>query len=220
MKTSTVDSVSQAPPSARSVACKFVVAVVSALLCAAVGGARATGPFPDMLSTADRDRLSRYEPIRRATLAFVQKHAEPEDLAVLQSVLQGSASDLAPADMAGEWLCRTIKLSRKRDLPLIIYPDFRCIITDDTAGLRLKRLTGSQRTAGTFYDVGETKLGYVGALALGDETRTPAYGENPERNHVGYLIAVSPERMRVEFPSPVFESDFDILELHRPVSGR
>ena len=206
----------QRRPCAQSLARNAFLFVGSAVLFAVAACAQASGPFPDMLSTADRDRLSRYEPIRRATLEFVWQHAAPRDLAALQSVLNGSASDLRPAEMAGEWLCRTIKLSRKRDLPLVIYPDFRCVITDDPAGLRLKRLTGSQRTAGTFYDIGETRLGYVGALALGDEKRTPAYGENPERNHVGYLIAVSPERMRLEFPSPVFESDFDILELHRP----
>lgn len=180
-------------------------------------GAWASGPFPDMLSTADRDRLSRYEPVRRTTLAYVRAHANPIDLATLEAALAGSASDIPPAELAGEWRCRTIKLARNEELPLVIYASFRCLMHDDSAGLRLEKLTGSQRTKGTFYDIGETKLGYVGTLALGDEPNAPKYGEDPERNQVGYLIPVSATHMRLEFPSPVYEADFEVLELRRPL---
>jgi hypothetical protein len=67
------------------------------------------------------------------------------------------------ADMADEWQCRTLKLSGL--LPSAINDWFRCRITDDSAGLRLEKVTGLQRTAGPFYDLGETRLGYVGATA-------------------------------------------------------
>ncbi len=203
-------------PLARSLAGKAAGALMAGLLLASTG-AVADGPFPDMLSTTDRDRLSRYEPVRRATLKYVREHASQADLLVLESVLAGSASDIAPADLAGDWNCRTLKLARKRELPLAIYASFRCRIIDDSAGLHLEKLSGSQRTAGTFYDIGETKLGYVGAQALGNETSPPRYGHSPERNQVGYLIPVSVTHMRLEFPQPPYESDFDILELRRPL---
>lgn len=177
--------------------------------------AQATGPYPDMLTTADRDRLSRYAPLRRATLEYVRAHASPNDLAVLETALEGSAADIPPAQLAGVWYCRTLKLSRNPELPLIVYGNFACLITDDSDGLRLQKLTGSQRTSGVFYDIGETRLAYVGALTLGDENGELAYGARQDRNQVGYLYAITPNRLRLELPAPQFESDFDILALHR-----
>lgn len=181
----------------------------------ASGGAHADAPFPDMLSSLDRDRLSLYEPVRRATLAHVREHAEPALLQQLEAVLDGSARDIPPAELAGDWRCRLIKLSRKGELPLVIHPDFDCRVIDDEAGLRLEKTSGSQRTAGTFHDIGETRLGYAGALALGDEAAIPRYGERQERNQVGYLMPLSAQRMRLEFPRPQHEADLEILELRR-----
>lgn len=177
-------------------------------------GARADGPFPDMLTSADRDRLSIYDPVRRDILAYVNRHGSKWDVDELKAILAGSAIDLAPADMAGNWRCRSIQMFRDAQLPLIIYGDFRCRITDDGAGLRLEKLTGSQRTGGTFYDLGETRLGYAGAQALGNEKAIPRYGDKRDRNQAGYLIPVSAERMRLEFPKPG-HAEFEILELRR-----
>lgn len=180
----------------------------------AAGPALADGPFPDMLTSADRDRLSVYDPIRRDILKYVHQHAGRLDREELNMILAGSAIDLAPADMAGDWRCRSIQMWRDPGLPIIIYGDFRCRVTDDGAGLRLEKLTGSQRTAGTFYDLGETRLGYAGAQALGNETSVPRYGAIRDRNQVGYLMPVSHDRMRLEFPRPV-NAEFEILELRR-----
>ena len=79
----------------------------------------------------------------------------------------------------------------------------------------LEKLTGSQRTGGTFYDLAdETRLGYAGAGWVAGEAPM-RYGTDPERNQVGYLVVLGPERMRLELPLPQFESKFDILELRR-----
>jgi hypothetical protein len=134
---------------------------------------------------------------------------------MVDGVMAGEAAKLAPAKMAGDWRCRVIKLSQKPDLPIIAYSDFKCRITDDGAGLSLQKLTGSQRTNGTFYDINENKLAYVGALSLGDVKRVTRYGEDQESNEVGYLIPLSANRMRLELPSPMVESNFDVLELRR-----
>lgn len=185
------------------------------LLALSLSLAYASGPYPDMLSTADRDRLSRYTPLRQATLDYVRAHADPQDLVLLEGVLDGSGADIAPAQLAGVWYCRTFKLSRNTKMPLVIYGNFACLVTDDNDGLRLQKLTGSQRTSGAFYDIGETRLAYVGAMALGDEGETLDYGVRQDRNQVGYLYAITPNRLRLELPAPPFESDFDILSLYR-----
>lgn len=185
------------------------------LLTAGLAAVQASGTYPDMLSTADRDRLSRYTPLRQTTLDYVRAHAEQEDLTVLEATLDGSGADIPPAQLAGVWYCRTLKLSRNPELPLVVYGSFACLITDDSDGLRLQKLTGSQRTSGLFYDIGETRLAYVGALTLGDETEDLLYGARQDRNQVGYLYVITPDRLRLELPAPHFESDFDILALYR-----
>jgi hypothetical protein len=114
--------------------------------------------------------------------------------------------------MAGEWRCRVLKLGGQT--ALAVYADFKCRITDDAEGLRLEKLTGSQRTAGTFYDIGGKRLGYAGAEAWAQE-RPLRYGMDLQRDQVGYLVPVSAERMRLEMPLPLRESQFDILELRR-----
>jgi hypothetical protein len=193
-----------------------VCLAVYATLLWALSPVVAASPFPDMLSTADRDRLSRYEPVRQATLQHVRQHADEVNALTLDLILAGSARDIPPRQLTGEWSCNTIRLRRTPERPMTVSPRFRCLVIEDRRGLRLQQLTGARRTGGAFHDIGETRLGYVGAFALGDETTPPRYGERADRNHVGYLIPLSPTRMRLEFPSPGHGSEFDILEFRRP----
>lgn len=175
--------------------------------------ARADGTFPTSLATEDQQRLEAFETARAEAIAEARAGGSPEDVSVLDEVLSGRPSKMEPAEMAGIWRCRTIKLGGL--LPLTIYRDFKCRITDDGAGLRLEKLTGSQRTGGTFYDLAdETRLGYAGAGWVAGEAPM-RYGSDPERNQVGYLVVLGPERMRLELPLPQVESKFDILELRR-----
>jgi hypothetical protein len=191
---------------------KLQACLLTVLLLAS-GTAHATGRFPDELAIADQQRLRDYAELRTAAIREARDSGSPKDVAELDAVLAGSAVTLAPAAMAGEWRCRVIKLGGM--LPLTIYRDFRCRISDDAAGLRLEKLTGSQRTSGIFYDLGEARMGFAGAEAWGIGDRLRKYGENPERDQVGYLVPISAKRMRLELPLPRQESRFDILELRR-----
>jgi hypothetical protein len=183
---------------------------VAAIMVAAP--ALAEGSFPNDLSPFDQRRLERFDAARAEAIAAARAGGKPADVAVLNGVLRGGAVTLAPAQMAGEWRCRTLKLGG--NLPLTVYADFKCRITDDGAGLRLEKLTGSQRTAGTFYDTAGKRLGYAGAEAWGEE-KPLRYGLDLQRDQVGYLVPVAPDRLRLELPLPMRESRFDILELRR-----
>ncbi len=197
---------------------RFRRALASLAACASVlaaAPALADGAFPKMLSEVDRQRLDEYQDVRRITLEYVREHGSAADVKIVDGVMAGEAAKLAPAKMTGDWRCRVIKLSQKPDLPIIAYSDFKCRITDDGAGLSLQKLSGSQRTNGTFYDINDNQLAYVGALSLGDTKRVTRYGEAQESNEVGYLIPLSDKRMRLELPSPMAESNFDVLELRR-----
>jgi len=176
------------------------------------GAALAEGSFPNTLSDADRQGLEAFADTRAQAIETARAKGEAADVAQLERALQGEATALAPAAMAGDWRCRSIQFSQY--LAVIAYAEFRCRITDDTAGLRLEKLTGSQRTSGTFYDIGETRLGYAGAEAWGDNEQPYRYGQDPERDQVGYLVPVSSRHLRLELLDRGGRS-FSILDLRR-----
>jgi hypothetical protein len=174
--------------------------------------ALAEGSFPNDLSAFDQRRLERFSSIRQEAVAAARAGGKPDDVAVLNQVLKGQGASLPPVRLAGDWRCRVLKLGGNP--ALVVYADFKCRITDDAAGLRLDKLTGSQRTSGVFYDVGGKRLGYAGAEAWADE-KPLRYGLDLQRDQVGYLVPISADRMRLELPLPLRESRFDILELRR-----
>ncbi|WBV45236.1 DUF4893 domain-containing protein [Pseudoroseomonas cervicalis] len=175
---------------------------------ALAGVATATGGFPTTLSAEDRQRLEGFDTLRAQAMARIAE-APPEDRRVLERAMSGTPQRLAPASMAGEWRCRSLQFGPRG---ATVYGEFRCRITDDAAGLRLEKLNGSQRPSGTFYDIGETRLGYLGAVAWGDGEGPRRYGEDPERDQAGYLVPLSARHLRLEYVS---RFGFDVLDLRR-----
>ncbi|PHK93590.1 DUF4893 domain-containing protein, partial [Pseudoroseomonas rhizosphaerae] len=119
------------------------LALAAGLLLAALP-ARADGPFPDMLDATGRARLQAFDETRAAAIEAARRGGASIDVAVLERVLEGEAQAQAPAVLAGEWQCRTLKLGSP--IPLTVHGWFRCRIADDAAGLRLEKLGGLQRT--------------------------------------------------------------------------
>lgn len=191
-----------------------------ALICLAfslAGPARADGAIVRLLTAQDRDRLARVDATRSAALADARARGAPADVAVLEGVMSGRLLSVRSADLTGDWRCRTLKLGKSAGL--VAYGWFRCRIVDDGAGWRLDKLTGSQRISGRFYDDGETRMIFAGALSFGDEPRA-AYGRPGARNQVGVAVRPGPDRLRLEFPEPEFESAFDVMDLERVKPAR
>ncbi len=181
------------------------------------GAARADGAIVQLLTAADKARLQRFEATRTAAVSAARSAGAPADVAVLDKVLSGKLLSVRSADLTGDWRCRTIKLGKSAGL--VVYGWFRCRIVDDGAGWRLDKLTGSQRVSGRFYDDGETRMIFAGALSFGDEPRQ-AYGRPGARNQVALAVRPGPDRLRLEFPEPEFESAFDVMELERVPPAR
>ena len=175
--------------------------------------ALADGVFHKIITPADREKLAKLEETRAQALAEARADGAKEYLAILDQTLAGEPLSLhADFDAVGEWRCRTLKLGK--GAPIVVYGWFRCRIIDDGAGWFLEKLTGSQRTAGRFYDNGEKDMYYLGVLSVDGDPKI-AYGVSPERNQVARAVRPGPNRLRLEFPSPQVESRFDILELER-----
>lgn len=186
-----------------------------ALLLAWAAPAWADGTLDSRVTAADRQRLEAYDSVRGEAIGAARESNDKAALATLDTILAGRPEAIRGAtDLAGLWRCRVAKLGGKP--PLVVYDWFRCRITDDPAGLRLDKISGSQRTAGTFYDGADAeRLTYLGAGYYADERKPKPYGRDPDRDEVGYLVRVGHDRLRLEFPSPRYESQFDIMELER-----
>ena len=119
----------------------------------------------------------------------------------------------------GSYRCRTIKLGTRvegQGLAYIAYPNFRCTVELTPGGdLILTKTTGSQRSRGLLYPHSDNQLVFLGAQAWGDEATYPAYGQNRERDQIGVVERIGPQRWRLVIPWPKQESKLEILELTR-----
>jgi hypothetical protein len=175
--------------------------------------AMADGALQKLITPQDQQRLDDYDNTRTAALAEARNGGTSEDLAALDAALSGQALTFGDGfDMTGTWRCRTIKLGGP--VPLVVYRWFTCRVSDDGAGWRLEKVSGSQRTTGRFYTVSDTRLVYLGAMHTSLEPAM-AYGSQAERNQLGIVVRPAVNRLRIEFPRPALESSLDILELQR-----
>ncbi|WP_119268325.1 DUF4893 domain-containing protein [Taklimakanibacter deserti] len=175
--------------------------------------AAADGEIDKIMTAADKARLASFDQVRAEAIAEAQKGGSKEDVATLDAILAGKTLAFSEGfDFTGDWQCRTVKLGG--NLPLTVYGWFKCRISDDGSGWKLDKLTGSQRTAGAFYTDSDTRLTYLGVLYYGDE-KPKKYGSDPDRDQVAYVVRQDEDSVRLEFPSPKYESKLDILELRR-----
>jgi hypothetical protein len=168
--------------------------------------------FPVKLYPADKVRLSKIEENRKKAIAEAFKSKDAALVSDLKEVLSGSPQLVQKEELLGSWRCRTLKLGGISSL--LIYPSFSCRISEKKGKLIFHKTTGSQRTRGQLYRISDTQFIYIGAGYYGYE-KPKTYGALAERNEVAFFYKISPERIRLEFPAPHFESEFDIIELAR-----
>lgn len=187
--------------------------IVALIFLALAIPAEADGELDSRMTAADKTRLADYSTTRAEAIAEAKTGGSPADVAVLEKIIEKQPISFRNGfDLTGKWKCRTIKLGG--GLPLTIYDWFDCRISDDGSGWYMVKTSGSQRTSGRFYDDGDDRLVYLGALHYSRE-KPIDYGKDAERDQVAYVFRTGPEELRMEFPAPKFESKLDILELKR-----
>ena len=183
------------------------------LLLAVSAPAHADGVLDSRLTPFDKQRLADFDATLKEALAEARTGGSPEDVKLLDEALAGEPLPLAEGyDAEGDWRCRTIKAGG--DPALVVYGWFKCRISDDGAGWKLEKLTGSQRSSGRFYTLSATRLAYLGAGHYHDE-RPRNYGADPERDQVAIAERRAKNRIILLFPAPRFESKLDVLVLER-----
>ncbi|WP_292052957.1 MULTISPECIES: DUF4893 domain-containing protein [unclassified Brevundimonas] len=169
-----------------------------------------------LITPMDRDRYQRREAAWTVALEQAHRLGGSGDLNALGALIDPDATLNDPLLPEGNYRCRTVKLgasSEDSDLGYVVYGWFACRITRTDEGLRLTKLTGSQRVQGIFYPENQTHMVLLGAMALANEARAPEYASRPDRDVVSVLERIGPQHWRVVTPWPQVESNLDILEL-------
>ncbi len=172
-----------------------------------------------IITAEDRDRLDRLaEAIAEGDARASASNPAPEDVETLRAVLDRPDAPIAAGTLAGDWRCRTIKVG---DIP-VVYGWFKCRIAAGDDGLLLEKISGSQRLTGHLYADGPSRLILLGAATVNDERPLPysalaneADLADLDADLVGVLTQPAPNRLRVLFPWPHYESIYDVMELTR-----
>jgi hypothetical protein len=163
----------------------------------------------------DRSRLRRWREAWMAALAQVRAGDNAAEVARGGALFEPDTALADPAPPPGDYDCRTVKLGTPQGDPLdyVAYSAFRCRVRMQGGRLHFTKLTGSQRPVGILFPDNGRRMVFLGTLMLGDETRALRYGRDRERNLVGVLERVGPNRWRIAFPYPYYESLIDVIEL-------
>jgi len=173
--------------------------------------ALADGAIVGLMSEEDTRVLDQFDARREAVIAAAMEVSDEGSAGVLRQVLAGEVLSFDDGyDASGDWRCRYLKLGG--DPALTVYGWFSCRIFDDGAGWVVQKADGSQRSMGRLYNIPREQLLYLGAMYYAYEDPI-WFGDDPARNHLALLSRLDDGRMRLEFPAPLVESDFDILEL-------
>ncbi|HEX4159794.1 MAG TPA: DUF4893 domain-containing protein [Rhizomicrobium sp.] len=191
--------------------------IAAAIAVALSMGSAAWGGWQDQASRFDANRLAKLDEARAKGLSEAQAG---RDIGLIRAVLDTEARPASAGALEGDWRCRTLKLGGMS--PDIVYSWFRCRIGRRGDGLYFSKLNGTQRLNGVLYP--HESGGYVllGALSAKGEPPHRYSGNGPSAgaratpdDAVGLLESTGRSSARIEFPYPVQESTFDIIELKR-----
>ena len=183
-------------------------------LSAGPAAAPATADWRSMATPADRARLRGWRDAWMAALPAATA-AEASKVRAQGALFNPDFALAGAMPPAGDSRCRVFKLGAKSTglLDYVEYPYFACRIDDEGEVRSFYKQTGSQRPVGLLFADGDARAIFLGTLLLGDERAPLQYGQDAQRDMIGYVQRVGDERWRLVLPSPAFESQLDVIEL-------
>lgn len=179
----------------------------------------ANAAYAQEIRPQEQSRLDRYERTAGTALLEAIAGGSAADVTALTAALAGTPQVAFDPSLNGEWSCRTMKLGGA--IQLVVYSNFKCSMALDNTGVTFQKLTGSQRTSGRI-EMRDGRAIYLGVGYVSSETPQNYADLSPDFEGNGSIAPdvavferISETRARLMFPSPVVESDFDILELTR-----
>lgn len=164
---------------------------------------------------ADRERVRGWYDAWTAALESARAGGHGAQIAAHGPLLEPLAALPNAHVPPGDYDCRVIKLGAQRPglLAYTAYPEFRCRVEAEQDIFSFTKLTGSQRPVGLIFADNDRRKIFLGTLMLGDESRALDYGTDPQRDMAGIVERIGPQRWRIVFPRPAFESIVDVIEL-------
>jgi hypothetical protein len=176
--------------------------------------------WQDEASTFDAGRLAKLSESKAKGLSEAEHGAPQSDVAIIHAVLDAPPQSATAGSLEGGWRCRTIKLGGMT--PDVIYKWFSCRISDRGGHLAFQKLTGTQKTEGALYPDSSGGFVYLGASSVKGEKAHHYSGPGQSAgaqatpdDQIGLLLPTGRDTARIEFPYPVQESTFDVIELKR-----
>ena len=164
---------------------------------------------------ADEDRINRLGLAWQEALAEARK-TDGNEIRREGALLRPRAALPRPAPTPGSYNCRLIKLGKAtaKSKAFESFKPFFCYVEVEGDLLTIVKQTGSQRPAGRLWeDDDDTRLVFLGSLALGDAQQPVAYGDDPKRDMAGVLERIAPFKWRLVIPWPQSTSKLDVFEL-------
>jgi hypothetical protein len=167
-------------------------------------------------SAADQQRLANVTGAWAAGLGDARKAGFTTAIREEAALLKTDAALPRPAPTPGSYNCRLVRLGStgKGKAAFEKFKPFFCYVEVEAELLTIVKQTGSTRPAGRLWeDEDETRLIFLGSLALGDEEAPIAYGENPKRDMAGIFERIAPFRWRLVIPWPQDGAKLNVFEL-------
>ena len=175
-----------------------------------------TEAWQRVAAAADIDRIRRTGQAWSEALAQARARGYRGAIGAEGDLLKPNAALARPAPTPGSYNCRLIKLGNttRRGSVFEKFKPFFCYVEVENNLLTIVKQTGSERPAGRLWeDDNPYRLVYLGSLALGDEQKPRAYGDDPKRDMAGVLERVGPFQWRLVIPWPRSSSKLDVFEL-------
>ncbi len=171
--------------------------------------------WPEQTTAADAARLDQWEEALAIGRAGVIGAGEGAILNARSPLFETGAA-LANSDIPqGLYNCSITKLDGDADggLTYIAYPAFKCRVVDQDGRKHFTKLTGSQRTIGWIDKADGDHSIYLGTLIYHYEDVLVPYGRTAKRDQAAVVQRIEPNRWRMIFPFPAYESKVDVMEL-------
>ena len=163
----------------------------------------------------DKNRIARLGLAWQEALAEAKK-SNPGDVAREAKLLLPRSAQPRPDPTPGSYNCRLIALGKAgpRGKAFESFKPFFCYVQVEDDQLTIVKQTGSQRPVGRLWeDDDASRMIFLGSLALGDEEKPLAYGDDAKRNMAGVFERIAPFRWRHVIPWPQSDNKLQVFEL-------
>ncbi len=167
------------------------------------------------ISSDDARRLHDWRDALVAGRADAASHGGGEMLVQEGALLLPDVEQAGARLPVGNYRCRTIKLGARgaASRHFAVYPVVDCLVTSQVGHDHFATLAGAQRLSGVLFENDLRQKAFAGAVSLKDEAGHARYGQDVDRNAVGVMQQLAPNRWRLVMPYPAFESVVDVVEI-------